>query len=362
MIAEKLGCSQETVSHILGGGARELRYSKKARERVLRTARELGYRPHRGAQLMRSGKSNLIGIIHFGMGLEVAQQTAHYLPAELKARGYRALVVDLGWAADNARGAIDQLIEARVEGVIISQMVERLEKEDVEHLLQVGIPVVAIAGNEKLGVPVVFSEIKSAMKQLVEHLVTCGHRRLLHLLPNYRDARPIQERAQGFANGIRAAGGKVKVLDGSLKMMKGWLKQDICNIRGGIVYLDEATELDQTSTAYTYARNLFQGGSIPDVFVCCNDLWARGVFSAALEAGWTVPEKVAITGVDNEAFGMYPPYHLTTIAQSRKEECAKGVELLMELMEGKEPAGRQVAFPARLVIRRSCGTPLKSDA
>lgn len=356
MIAEKLGISQETVSHILSAGPRRQRYSEQTQELVLNAARQLGYRPHRGAQLMRSGKSNLIGIIHFGSSYEVASRTARYLPAELKARGYRALVIDLGWEGDNVRNAVDQLIEARVEGVIITQMIQSFGREEVELLLKAGIPVTTIAGNEKLGVPSVYSEVKGAMAELTHHLVSLGHRRLLMLTTDY-EVRTRYERDSGFRAGIVENGGIVETIGCSEAEVQRWMDQGDQALTGAIVPLKEILCEDISLTAYDFSRRLFAAGIVPDVMVCSNDIWARGVFSAAFEAGLTVPEKVAITGVDDEAFGSYPPFYLTTIAQSRKEECVKVVEILDGMINGKQPEQQQVALSARVVIRRSCGQP-----
>lgn len=357
MIAEKLGISQETVSHILSGGPRKDRYSEQTQALVLDVARELGYRPHRGAQLMRSGRSNLIGVIHFGSVYEVASHTARYLPSELKGRGYRALVIDLGWEGDNAQGAVDQLIEARVEGVIVTQQVQTFGQQEVGRLLKAGIPVITIAGNEQLGIPTVYSEITGAMSQLVEHLVGLGHRRLLLMTTSY-NARPRLERDAGFRNGIECCGGEVVVLDDSETTIQEWLNamgECPSGLHGAIVPLEEVVCHDVSLTAYVFARRLFAAGAVPDVFVCSNDLWARGVFSAALESGWAVPQKIAITGVDDDAFGAYPPYYLTTIAQSRQEECIRAVKILDEMIAGKMPVERVVALPSRVVIRHSCG-------
>lgn len=67
-IAKKLGVSQPTVSTILNGSRSNTRVSNKLRESVIRTARELGYRPNSAAVAMKRGNFNAIGILSSTVG------------------------------------------------------------------------------------------------------------------------------------------------------------------------------------------------------------------------------------------------------------------------------------------------------
>src|SRR4028119_1082856 len=60
-IALELELSQPTVSRILNGDARH-RASEATRQRVLETARRLGYRPNAVASSLRRGRTGIIGL------------------------------------------------------------------------------------------------------------------------------------------------------------------------------------------------------------------------------------------------------------------------------------------------------------
>ena len=60
MIAERLGLSQPTVSHILSGRGR---FSAETRERVRAMAAEMGYRPSASARAMRSRRTRQVGVL-----------------------------------------------------------------------------------------------------------------------------------------------------------------------------------------------------------------------------------------------------------------------------------------------------------
>lgn len=321
---------------------------------MLWAAEELGYRPHRAALTMRKGRSNLIGIIHFHTIYEIAQQAARFLPVAIHEYGYETLTVDLGWQGNDYQNAIHQLISARVEGVIIIQTVESFTQKEIALFTKVGIPVVAVSGSLEWGVPSIRSDIQSGIKDLSTHLISQGHKKLLLLVPDYHSGA-TRSRVAGFRQGIEDAGGEM--MDSGTR--KEWL---FSNEENGISGWVEAVH-DGDKPAYWFTHTLLKEGKLPDAIMCSNDHWARWVFSALLEAGLSAPEDVALTGVDNEEFGAYPPYYLTTLAQPRAKQCAQAVELLMKMLQGDVEAldPYTIPHPCELIIRKSCGASREKE-
>ena len=66
----------------------------------------------------------MIGIVHFGAGIEAALKVNLTLAADVCARGYDYLAVDMNWHGGSVERVIDELIQSRVEGVIISHIQE----------------------------------------------------------------------------------------------------------------------------------------------------------------------------------------------------------------------------------------------
>src|SRR5476651_2522116 len=58
--AEKLGVSVATVSNALNG---KRNVGQAMRQKILRAAQDLGYRPNRAAQAMRTGQTQAIGLV-----------------------------------------------------------------------------------------------------------------------------------------------------------------------------------------------------------------------------------------------------------------------------------------------------------
>lgn len=62
-IAKKVGVSATIVSHVLNGRAGRIRVSEPRRQEILKTAKELGYVPHRSARALVTRSNRTIGIL-----------------------------------------------------------------------------------------------------------------------------------------------------------------------------------------------------------------------------------------------------------------------------------------------------------
>lgn len=103
------------------------------------------------------------------------------------------------------------------------------------------------------------------------------------------------------------------------------------------------------------ARILLTQGVPFDALVCMNDRMAIGAITELRKAGVRVPEDVSVVGFDSieESANTMPP--LTTIVQPFDEIGAAAVDVVMELMDGRQPSDR-VLF-CRPTFRESCGCP-----
>jgi len=355
MVAELAGVSQGTVAHILG--TRGARYRESTRVRVQDAARQLNYRPHIAAQIMQRGRSNLIGIIHFGNTNRTAVEIAHYLPQLITAQGFEPFVIDLSWHGGSHQQAIQQLLRLRVEGVIIYQQVETFGMEEARLLTEVGIPAVSLAGSERIGLPAVYPDLHDATLQVVRHLASHRHRRIMLMVSDH-PGRPPEHRVKGFSEGIRQLGGRLTTWSPGTPLPKAGGDE---TVEGIIVRLraDRGT-LDSGLEVYECVQRLIANDDLPEAMVCSSDAWAREVFSAMMEAGLRIPEDMAVTGFDNETFGTRAPYHLTTVAPDTEEQCEKAVGILMAMMQGQPAPNAHFVYPCRLIVRKSCQARLSA--
>lgn len=361
-IAEACLVSRATVGAILAGGKAATRYNEETRRRVLAAAKELRYRPHRAAQLMRRSQSNLIGIIHFGAGLEAADKANMLLAQELNAAGFDYVAMDMNWQGGGVERAIEELVQARVEGVLISHIQEVLEDRHIEILLRAGIPVVSINGERRKNVSHIFDNVSKAFFQLTSHLLAQGHRRILQILPQvgeeaYRSSlRAWGERKNGFATAISTLGRwkEAAEVSFSMNLFEGE------EILGVTMYQNPRAYEMLKRPVYHFCKRLCASGFRPDALVCSNDAYAIEAIMAALEMGLSIPEDLAVTGYDNDRIGEFPILGITTAEQDLKGICAAGVQTLIKHRENPSLPATTQTFDSELILRTSCGrtTPL----
>jgi DNA-binding LacI/PurR family transcriptional regulator/signal transduction histidine kinase len=103
------------------------------------------------------------------------------------------------------------------------------------------------------------------------------------------------------------------------------------------------------------ARSLLSRDGGFDALFCMNDRMAFGALDMLQERGIRVPEDVSVVGFDGIEESGYVSPPLTTVSQPLNELGASAVDMLVELMEGRDPGDRMLAsFP---VVRQSCGCP-----
>ena len=352
-IGEKLGLSPSTVASILGGSA-SLRYSKKTRELVVQTAKKCGYQPNRASRAVQRGRSNLLGIIHFGLALEIARKVAFELPQAINAAGYDYMVVDIQWHGGSIERVLNEMIQARVEGVIISNMMEAFGSEYIEILNRAGIPVVSVYGDDRLNIVAVSNDMRSAFCEMGLHLQKVGHQCLL-LTIGESQARPVKERIDGLEKALGEPCPQLK----EEEFFQGWAdfrKQTHGSTVGIVVQLKtKSFSYDFAAANYAFSQRLFSTDILPDAIMCSNDQGAFGVFNAATERGLSIPRDLAVTGADDDKFGKYPMFGLTTIRSDVAQSCAAGVNLLKDLIQKKTSFRASKTFQSELVLRTSCG-------
>ncbi|ACB35556.1 transcriptional regulator, LacI family [Leptothrix cholodnii SP-6] len=183
-VAQLAGVSIKTVSRVVN---REPRISPETFEKVSRAIEMLGYEPHRGARLMRSGKSGLIGFITgLFSDIEIAQTRAGLSDLSIlrgaqqacRAAGKTLLAADMGTGRSRDADAVAKLLKTfashRVEGVIYAapyhQQVLLPPLKDT--------PLLLVNCFDLDHTPAVVPDDGLGQARVVDHLVAQGHRRI----------------------------------------------------------------------------------------------------------------------------------------------------------------------------------------
>jgi DNA-binding LacI/PurR family transcriptional regulator len=184
-VARRAGVSVTTVSMAMRNHAS---ISEATRQRILRTQREMNYRPLR---VMRGGASPrgdarpfpLRRLVFCLGGVERLFESEAYEPfvdgitAECQSRGLHLLLHSIGAAPSDALVLIAQIRSLGVDGVIASG---RLEPNALDALADLKLPVVLLGNyGREARFPRVEVDLVTAGERLAEHLSGQRHRRLM---------------------------------------------------------------------------------------------------------------------------------------------------------------------------------------
>lgn len=328
-VATRAGVSYQTISKVLNGQAQ---VSQETQDRILQAVEELGYRPNRFARNMRAGRSFMIGYSWVPTSPDqpnhILDQFLTSMVQEAVGAGYHLLPFpyqDGDKHVDDYR----ELIETgHVDGFVISSI--NFDDPRIGFLLQRGFPFVAFGrSNPDLGFCFVDVDGADGTRQEVQNLTSKGHRRIAALAwPE--NSRVGQDRMQGYLAAMQSAG---------LEIDPNWIHRG----EGTFEFGYEATL--QLLKLPTEQR--------PTAIIAFNDTQAVGAIHAAQSQGWKVGTDIAIAGFDDAPMAQYLLPPLTTVRQPIRLAGRKCVELLVNLMQGKQPEERQILLKPELIIRAS---------
>jgi len=199
-IAKEVGLSATTVSLIINGVGKENRISDAAIARVKEYLEKIDYKPNVLAQALRTGKTNVIGMLVEDISDPFFSAIARGVEVGLEASGYRIFFMSTKNNLENAVAKLATLKGYKVDGYIIAPT-PGLEKELLK-LLKSGKPVVLFDRyfpNIKTCNVIVDNE--SGAKQGTEELISNGYERI-GFVTLQSDQIQMADRKRGYEQAI----------------------------------------------------------------------------------------------------------------------------------------------------------------
>jgi DNA-binding LacI/PurR family transcriptional regulator len=174
-IAQASGYSYRVVAEVMSGrpSGAKLPYSEKARERILATARELGYRPNRTARNFVARNHGVIDVIC----ATVHALNADFMHGLLEAAKVRhGITVNLEEIQDWRHHAPRCLKEDAVDGVVL---INATNDDLDDNLGRLALPLVRLNCNRRNKPGCITLDEEGGMRLLAEAMAAAGRRRLL---------------------------------------------------------------------------------------------------------------------------------------------------------------------------------------
>jgi DNA-binding LacI/PurR family transcriptional regulator len=327
-IALATGLSQSTVSRVLNRTPTVVPIAEATRERVLATAKELGYRPNPLARGLRGASTMLLGVIVRDITDPFFAGAIEAVTVEASGHGYNVVLGHAHARADEAI-ALWGVLEARHCDAILLFGDMGDQPRLIEDLAGARVPVVALwQGSRPTDIAAVSVDNRAGVHAVLEHLADLGHRRIAFV--GGRSLGDIKERAESYVEFMGRLGEPI---------LEGYLHHGPNEFAAGVAALEHFLSLDEPPTAVASST----------------DVLSIGALHAAHARGLRVPEDVSIAGFDDIPVAAVTVPALTTVRMPVRAMVAKAVQMVLgdAPLDPSQPA----VLPPSLVVRASTGTP-----
>jgi LacI family transcriptional regulator len=210
-IANELKISKTAVSFILNGKAEEKRISDELVERVEKYIQEVGYRPSPIARGLRTGKSNIIGLMVESISDPFFATIARLIENEAYKEGYRIIYCSTDNDTEKTKELINVLKDRNVDGYIISPP-PGVEKE-INELIKAGMPVVMFDRYlPKVKTDYVVIDNEPSAENATRYLIKQGYTNI-GMITFSSSLTQMKGRLKGYKNALKEEGLKPYVLE-----------------------------------------------------------------------------------------------------------------------------------------------------
>jgi DNA-binding LacI/PurR family transcriptional regulator len=336
-IADALGVSRTTVSNAYN---RPDQLAPELRERIMETARDLGYAgPDPAARRLRSGRRPAVALmfsarLSYAFTDPAAVALLQGLTEATEDKGYELLLLP-GYRGEETESVA-------VRDAVVGAFCLYCMRDDhpaVRAALDRRLPVIIVDEPRLPGAFFVGIDDRGGARLAAEHVAGLGHERVAVVIDRLLDDGNV-----GFASPERLAASGHRV---SRERVAGYFDGLPGGGEGVPVYETPANERGVAAAAVDALLGL---AAPPTALLCATDQIALGALEALAERGVRVPEDVSVTGFDDipAAAGA----ELTTVRQPLVEKGRQAGRLLLE-----PNTEREVILPLELVVRGSTGPP-----
>ena len=328
-VAKESGFSVATVSKVFN---RYQGVNDKTREKVLITARRLGYTPVQSAQTLVTKKSWLIGVIfkedlnqglihpHFGGILETFK-------LEMEKSGYDIIFINKNFSNQNMR-YLEHCRYRNVDGVLLAS--STLPQEEAIAIHHTGIKCVSVEKNYP-NIPTIISANYQGTMSALNHLYSLGHRRI-GILASPLNSLSGYERFEAY----------------KLFLKKYNLPYDPSIVSICENFTDEEGYLKSIELLSNSKDNL------PTAIFASYDKIAIVLQSVLINRGISVPNDISIVGFDDIEIASISTPTLTTLRQYRSQIGIKAAELMKRELNNEIVNTKDIyRIPTELIIRDS---------
>lgn len=298
-IAKRAGVAKSTVSRYLNNGS----VSEETRAKIQKIIDETGYVPNQFAQSLKAQQSHMIGVVLPRFDSPSTNQVLKGIDELAYQEGYQLVLTTSNMEINRQKENISLLERQKVGGIIfIASLMDDLLKEQ---LAQVKVPLLVV-GQEIESVPSLIHKDWEAGRQIADHVIDLGHKRVLFVGVTEEDQAVGITRRQGFMERIKETDIEVDFVETTFSRRDTYQK---------------ALEFLPTMEA-TYV-------------VAATDHIAIGIWSAAAQLGLSIPDDFSLSGFGGYSESDYVFPAITTVDYPFYNSGMEAFRLMQQLIEGE---------------------------
>ncbi len=327
-VAQRLGVSPAAVSLALRGRPG---VSEGTRERILETARQMGY-PMEGRTPDKSGIIQMVIYKRHGKVFSDTpffEQLTEGVAEQAGVLGYH-LSVSYFYGSQNHQEQLRSIRSLNSAGIIL--LATEMRSVDMQLFFGLDVPIVVLDNFiTSESYDLVGIDNRYGAWNAVRYLISCGHTRLGYLHSSV-DIRNFSRRYDGYLMGCRCLP-EAAAKDSSRRVVR-------------VGTTPEAAASDMRAYLAT-------DPVLPTAFFADNDSIAAGCCRALQEGGLRIPQDVSVIGFDDQPFAALLEPPLTSVHTYEPELGAAVAEQLIFCLEHPGCRYRHVRLGTELMIRES---------
>lgn len=327
-IASVLGLSEAAVSMALNN---KPGVSTATRKKIFETAHQMGYDFSKGAISLSDAKLPICFVIYKKSGAVVADTPFFSLLSEGISTGCKRenynLIIKYIYEDENLENQLFELKATQYSGILL--LATEMDEVSLSYFDNIKTPIVILDSYfEALDYNYVLINNKKGAFSATNYLINArksqpGYLRSAYSIGNF------DERADGFYKAIR--------------------KNGMSTSKSIVHRLTPSQE-----GAYADMREIImQGEELASCYFADNDHIAIGAINAMKEAGYRIPEDIAVVGFDNLPLCEYLDPPLATVHVPKQFMGEIAAKRLIELIEGKNALPVKIEISASLKKRKS---------
>lgn len=306
-------------------------------ERIRQIAANLGYRPSAIARSLASKKTKTIGVVVTTIADPFIADVISGVEETANDHGYSVFLANSNADPEREVKVVHSFHERRVDGILVTA--SRVGALYVPLLSRLKVPIVLINNQhpdetDEFIYSVMIDNTK-ASKQVMEHLIGLGHRRIAYI-GDQGGFQSDTERFVGYRQSLEFAG---------YPFLPELVVHGDGKPEGGRQAMEKLLAIPKPPTA---------------VF-CYNDMSALGALRAIHQHGLKVPDDISIVGFDDLAIASYTSPLLTTVAQPKQQMGRMAMETMLKILSGVD-AKTNIKVEGKLLIRESTAAPKSRDS